>query len=307
MTLTDVYEKLWEGIELSTGAFFAPNKRIYFIFLFTSLLLAYYVYSSKRIRGSFVKYVFNPKIWLGPSPRVDYIFLIFNGVFKVLAIAPLLIGSLYLSFYVKELLLNQWGYLEIKISSFWIISLYTLSLFVLKDFSSYVVHWLFHKVPILWRFHKVHHSATVLNPITQYRIHPVELWINNLKGIIVFGWVTGFFDFLSNGNFSVYSILGVNIFGFLFMALGANLRHSHVKLRYPGWVENYLISPVQHQIHHSDNPSHFDRNLGSVLAIWDKAFGTLLKSEQTQRIRFGLGENKNQEHQTFWQNLFPKK
>ena len=62
------------------------------------------------------------------------------------------------------------------------------------------------------------------------------------------------------------------------MFFGANLRHSHVKLKYPSFLEYIFISPHQHQIHHSDNPIHFNKNMGSKLAIWDWLLGTLVLS-----------------------------
>jgi sterol desaturase/sphingolipid hydroxylase (fatty acid hydroxylase superfamily) len=306
MTVTDIYLQLVEGIQLSANYFVDPNKRVYWGFLFTSMILAYGVFAQVKRKGGFLQYLFNKKVWWGNSPKVDYLFLIFNGVVKVIFIGPFLIFGLYLSFYVKEFFLNGFGYPTYTISKFWIISGYTFTLFVCKDFASFLVHLLFHRVPLLWRFHKVHHSATVLNPLTQYRIHPLELLVNNAKGVLVFGGVTGIFDYLSNGQFSVYAVLGVNVFGFVFMAVGANLRHSHVKLAYPEWLESILISPVQHQIHHSQNPKHFDRNMGSVLSIWDGWFGTLLKSKQIGKLRFGLGFQENGKMRSFFQNLFPK-
>jgi sterol desaturase/sphingolipid hydroxylase (fatty acid hydroxylase superfamily) len=306
VTVTDIYLKVTEGFELAGGYFIDPNKRVYFGFLISTLLLAFLVYASTRPKVSFFKYLFNKKVWWGNSPKVDYLFLFLNGVFKVVFIGPFLILGLYLSFYIKEYLLNHFDYPTVVISKFWMVLGYTLVLFVVKDLSSFLVHYLFHKVPFLWRFHKVHHAATVLNPITQYRIHPIELLVNNLKGIFVFGVVTGLFDYLANGAFNVLAILGVNVFGFVFMALGANLRHSHVKLFYPEWMESIFISPVQHQIHHSQNPKHFDRNLGSVLSVWDNLVGTLIKSKDTGAIRFGLGGKENKNFVSFWQNLFPK-
>ena len=305
MTITDLYLKIIEGIQLSLGYFLDPHKRIYFIFLCTSMLIAFAVYRSLKPSRSFFGYILNPKVWWGDSPKVDYLFLIFNGIFKVFAIGPFLIFGLYISFYTKEYLLNNCGYPTYRIANYLVVVLYTLTLFVVKDFSSYIVHLAFHKVPFLWRFHKVHHSATVLNPVTQYRIHPVELFVNNMKGILVFGLITGLFDFISNGELHLATVLGVNIFGFVFMVLGANLRHSHVKLKYPEWLESILISPVQHQIHHSQNPIHFDRNLGSVLAIWDLVFGTIVKSKKVGMIRFGLGRQENEKYRSFFQNLFP--
>ena len=90
-----------------------------------------------------------------------------------------------------------------------------------------------HKLPFLWEFHKIHHSATSLNPLTQYRIHPFELIINNIRSILIFGLVTGLFDYLSAHQIDKLVFLGVNVFHFIFLLLGANLRHSHVKLKYP--------------------------------------------------------------------------
>ena len=109
--------------------------------------------------------------------------------------------------------------------------------------------------------------------------------------MFVYGLVTGVFYYLASGEVGTLTFVGVNVFTFLFMFFGANLRHSHVKLKFYNWLENIFISPFQHQIHHSDNPKHFNKNLGSHLAIWDKLFGTLLKSDEVQKIKFGLGEN----------------
>ena len=75
------------------------------------------------------------------------------------------------------------------------------------------------------------------------------------------------------------------------MFFGANLRHSHVKLKYPSFLEYIFISPYQHQIHHSINKHHYDKNMGSKLAIWDFIFGTLILSKETSRIRFGVAGN----------------
>ena len=151
-----------------------------------------------------------------------------------------------------------------------------------------------HKVPFLWEFHKIHHSATSLNPLTQYRIHPFELIINNIRSILIFGLVTGLFDYLSAHQIDKLVFLGVNIFHFIFLLLGANLRHSHVKLRYPKFLEYILISPFQHQIHHSNNPKHFSKNMGSKLALWDWMLGTLVLSKSVGKISFGVDKDSSQ-------------
>jgi sterol desaturase/sphingolipid hydroxylase (fatty acid hydroxylase superfamily) len=161
-----------------------------------------------------------------------------------------------------------------------------------------------HKVPFLWEFHKIHHSATTLNPITQYRLHPVELILNNLSYFVVSAILMGVGDYFYQGviNQAVYA--EVNIFAMLFLFWGSNLRHSHVKLRYFNFVERLVISPFQHQIHHSNNPAHFDKNLGAKFALWDWLFGTLIRSEKQKTLRFGLGSKESSHYDTFLKTLY---
>ena len=71
--------------------------------------------------------------------------------------------------------------------------------------------------------------------------------------------------------------------------MGANLRHSHVPLSYGRRLEQVLISPLQHQIHHSIAIEHQNRNFGSKFAIWDRMFGTLITAKQVELpLRFGV-------------------
>lgn len=143
-----------------------------------------------------------------------------------------------------------------------------------------------------------------MNPFTLYRIHPIELIINNLKSILVYGFVTGIFYYLASGEVGTITFVGVNIFTFSFMFLGANLRHSHVKLKFYSYIENIFISPFQHQIHHSDNPDHFNKNLGSHLAIWDFLCGTLLKSKEVDKIRFGISKSENKNYNSPFKAIY---
>ena len=87
------------------------------------------------------------------------------------------------------------------------------------------------------------------------------------------------------------SVYGVNVILFLFNATGSNLRHSHVQIRYGARVEKFLISPAQHQIHHSMDPRHHDRNFGAALAIWDWMAGSLCVADKNMELKFGLSRN----------------
>lgn len=303
MTISTLYMEVAEGIQLAFSYFFATNKRIYWGYLLSSLVLAFLVFKKGGKGTSFLKYVFVKDNWWGNSPWTDYGFFILNGVLKVMFLAPVFVWGLRTSFSVKERLLNQFGYVDHYFNNGLLVVAYTIILFLAKDLTTFIVHLAMHKWPVLWRFHKVHHSASVLNPITQYRIHPIELLVNNVTSVACIAVVTGFFDFLYGGKLSVVAIAGVNVFNFLFLALGANLRHSHVALKYPKWLERILISPYQHQIHHSDNSAHFDKNLGSVMALWDRWVGTLLVSDEAKKIRFGLGKTETDQLNSFWDNL----
>lgn len=303
MEYKEIIEFLTEGVQLALNTVTSPNKRTYYLYLVSSLILVLYVYLKKSRKESFFQYVFNKKVWISKSAQTDYWLIIFNSFIKILFVAPFLILGLKLAYYTNSFFVENLGYPERSITPSQSIILYTICLTVFNDFGTYIIHLLFHKIPFLWEFHKTHHSATSMNPFTQYRLHPIELIINNAMSIFIFGIVTGIFDYLSDHQVSKWTYLGINVFSFIFYSWGANLRHSHVKLKFFNFLEYIFISPLQHQIHHSDNPKHFDKNLGSRLAIWDWIFGTLVRSEQIDKITFGLGKNDNRNYRSFFQNL----
>jgi sterol desaturase/sphingolipid hydroxylase (fatty acid hydroxylase superfamily) len=281
----------------------AEDKRIFILYLLSSVIMAYYIFKRSNLKYSFKTYLFNKKIWTCKSALIDYYFIFFNSYIKLLLIGPLLIYGYYLSYYVNDSLHVIFGKFSIQLPINTIIILYTIALTLFGDFSSFLVHYIMHKSPFLWRFHKIHHSATVLNPITQYRIHPIELLINNIRGGFVIGLVTGVFNYLSVYQIDKWTFIGVNVFHFLFLLWGANLRHSHVKFSYPTFFETIFISPFQHQIHHSSNPEHYDKNMGSKFALWDWMFGTLVKSKDiTKNLKFGLGKE-DKDYNSFIKNI----
>ena len=304
MEIAEIYKLILEGLEMPISYLLNPSKRLFYFYLVSSLILAYYVYYQSKIQYSFLKYLFHKKVWASKSAFVDYGLVFFNGIIKVFLIAPFLVFGLYISIYVNDFLVDIFNYPSFSLSQTQTLILFTISITVITDFATYIIHLGMHKLPILWEFHKVHHSATTLNPITQYRIHPIELIINNIKGILVFGVTTGIFDYLSDHQVHKMMFFGANAFSFIFMFWGANLRHSHVKLKYFNFLEYVFISPFQHQIHHSNKPEHYDRNLGAKLALWDWMFGTLVLSKSVREIRFGLVEKDEKQLNSFLKNLW---
>ena len=167
--------------------------------------------------------------------------------------------------------------------------------FTIDDFSKYIIHRFMHRWPILWSLHKVHHSATVLTPMTVFRTHPLEGIIFSLRSSLTQAVSISSFIFLFGNSVSLFTVLGVNIFVFLFNILGSNLRHSHIGIRYWRWLEYIFISPAQHQLHHSVAREHHDKNFGAALAIWDWVFGSLHHSVEYETLELGIEKNQKDE------------
>ena len=151
-----------------------------------------------------------------------------------------------------------------------------------------------HKWPVLWALHKVHHSATVLTPMTVFRTHPLEGIIFSLRSAITQAIGISLFFYLFGNLVSLYTIVGVNVFVFVFNILGSNLRHSHIGIRYWKWFEYIFISPAQHQLHHSVAFEHHDKNFGAALAIWDWLFGSLHHSVEFETLHLGIKKDQKE-------------
>ncbi|MEO0337424.1 MAG: sterol desaturase family protein, partial [Pseudomonadota bacterium] len=180
--------------------------------------------------------------------------------------------------------------LELDLSSlgWFAIAMYSVFHFVIDDFARFAQHKLMHQVPFLWEFHKVHHSALNLTPLTLYRLHSFELALASLRRISTTLVTALCVLLLTDQMLSPAQILGVTALSFVFNLFGANLRHSEIPIRF-GFLEKIFISPFLHQIHHSNNPEHFDKNFGVSLSLWDRAFGSYLNIE-TCELRFGLSD-----------------
>ncbi|HVJ55719.1 MAG TPA: sterol desaturase family protein [Aliidongia sp.] len=173
----------------------------------------------------------------------------------------------------------------------------TLVAFLGYELGYYVDHYLKHKIPFLWEFHKIHHSAEVLTPLTVFRVHPIDTLIFINVVAIVAGALHGIFTYVIGKNVNLYLISDTNIITVAFFFLLAHLQHSQFWIPLRGLAGRILLSPAHHQIHHSIDPAHYDRNLGSFLAIWDWMFGTLsVPEKETPRLEFGISPTGQDPH-----------
>ena len=266
-----------------------PGKRLYWLHVLSAALLAL-IYCQCTARGSSIhdlaSSVFDSAYWWNRSTKLDYGLFALNNFLKVAMFAPVLGGQVavslvvtkFLHFNVAESHLVVWPPIAITVA-------FTAVAFLFDDFMRFVVHWCMHRVPFLWHFHSLHHTATTLTPFTVHRTHPLESFINSSRAMLSLGIVSGVFVWLFGHGLQVWDILGVNALGFVMTLAGSNLRHSHIPLHF-GVAESLLISPAQHQLHHSVDHEH--PNLGSFLSCWDRLCGSWMAGREAKDLRFGL-------------------
>lgn len=151
---------------------------------------------------------------------------------------------------------------------------------LVRGFVSFFTHYLNHKVPLLWRLHRVHHLDTELDISTTVRFHPIEFFATLLPGlpiVVAFG--------LSPWVLLLYEILDAVVTLF-----------SHANVRIPRAVDRVLryviVTPDLHRVHHSAWVTETDSNFGAVFPIWDIVFGTFRTEtrEPQERMTLGLEE-----------------
>jgi sterol desaturase/sphingolipid hydroxylase (fatty acid hydroxylase superfamily) len=133
---------------------------------------------------------------------------------------------------------------------------------MLRGFISFATHFLNHKVPFLWRFHRVHHLDTELDVTSTVRFHPLEMPLSMLVGlpmVVLLG--------LSPWVLILYELFDVAITLFSH----ANIRVHPVVNKY---LRYFIVTPDLHKVHHSSYQPETDSNFSAVFPIWDILFGT---------------------------------
>lgn len=152
--------------------------------------------------------------------------------------------------------------------------------FVLSDLVGYFVHRAMHRVPLLWRFHRLHHEATELSWLDAWRQHPVDF--------VLHGVAVGLPGALLGASLSeVASVV-------LLRKTFTTFLHANVPVSF-GLV---LASPRFHATHHADDPRLYDTNFAGTFPLWDVLFGTALRDEAQavhhdgrQRAEHGAAEH----------------
>jgi sterol desaturase/sphingolipid hydroxylase (fatty acid hydroxylase superfamily) len=165
-------------------------------------------------------------------------------------------------------LLNAWRFGTIPV--------FVLSLLVL-DFAIWAQHRLFHRVPLLWRLHRMHHTDVDIDVTTGLRFHPLELALSMLIKV------------------GIVLLLGappLAVLAFEVLLNASSLfNHANIALspRADAWLRCVVVTPDMHRVHHSWDPRETDTNFGFNLPWWDRLFGTYQAQPRLGHLGMTIG------------------
>lgn len=290
----DIFVSMWENLPFKQ--LLNPDKRIYWPYLAICFFYAviFLLFSKDKFKNVGLHK------WFSRSARVDYFIWTFNHILQISVLPLVFANALFFAGQFQRGLTEIFGVCSLKIfMTPWGIVWYSIVFVILSDLSRFGLHYLLHHNRFLAPVHRMHHSADVLTPFTLFRSHPLEMILSHIRYLLVYSITTGGFLYLFNDVFDFPKILGVTFFVFVSNVLGANLRHSNIPIGF-GWLERIIISPKQHQMHHSVELPLQNSNLGSFFSIWDILFSTWKPSKGIENIEYGV---KGHDHQSIWKEL----
>uniref|UniRef100_Q01SW7 Sterol desaturase n=1 Tax=Solibacter usitatus (strain Ellin6076) TaxID=234267 RepID=Q01SW7_SOLUE len=151
---------------------------------------------------------------------------------------------------------------------------------IVGDFGSYWGHRWMHEVPVLWRFHAVHHSAEEMDWLVNTRAHPLDMVFTRFCGLFPV-YVLGLAQPTGNKVDMVPVLLAIvgTIWSFII--------HANVGWRF-GWLEYLVSTPAFHHWHHTkDGPEYINKNYAAMLPWLDQWFGTFYLPETAWPLRYG--------------------
>ena len=160
-----------------------------------------------------------------------------------------------------------------------------LGLLLLDLVGAYFAHWVQHRIPVLWRFHLIHHTDAYVDTTTANRHHPGESvirFICTILAILIAGtpmWLVFLYQSLS--------------------VVFSQFNHANIQLpkKLDTFISYFLVSPDMHKVHHHYILLYTDTNYGNIFSIWDRIFGTFSKLSNSE-IVYGIDTHQNIEHQS---------
>ena len=151
-----------------------------------------------------------------------------------------------------------------------------ISLLLLDLIGAYLVHFIQHKVPWMWKFHLVHHSDMNVDVTTGLRHHPGETVFR-----IIFTFIGVFVSGASIGMVMLYQSLSV---------LFAHITHANINIpkKIDSILSYVLVTPNMHKIHHHYEMPLTDSNYGNIFSIWDRLFNTFSFINKQKSVVYGI-------------------
>jgi sterol desaturase/sphingolipid hydroxylase (fatty acid hydroxylase superfamily) len=198
----------------------------------------------------------------------DLVFVVINKIIiklSMISIFGLFLTTTYqfIPSFIHESILTQPLWLQI------------IEITIISDTCYYVAHRSFHEIPVLWRFHSIHHSVEEMDWVAAHRIHPVDQIIAQAASLLpVFAL-----------GFSGPAII---IYAFIFR-WQTLLIHSNTKISF-GPLKWIFASPQFHHWHHGDQPEAYNKNYAAQLPFIDMLFGTFHLPGNKMPEKYGIEE-----------------
>jgi sterol desaturase/sphingolipid hydroxylase (fatty acid hydroxylase superfamily) len=186
--------------------------------------------------------------------------------------------------------MRGWGAMNVVGLPLWV---EILAAIVVLDLAIYAQHVLTHRIPILWRLHRVHHADREVDVSTALRFHPVEMILSMIYKIAIV---------VALGAHPVAVVLFEIVLNGCAMFNHANLK---ITPRADRLLRTILVTPAMHRIHHSERLEETNANFGFSLSLWDRMFGTY-RVEPALPLVVGLAEFRDERpHELFWSLALP--
>lgn len=170
-------------------------------------------------------------------------------------------------------MLLQYFYLHYRLFHITNTIIYWIVLVLAQDFLYWVLHYTGHYVRLFWAMHVTHHSSEYFNLTTGFRSTVFEPLYR------VFFYLP-----LALMGFSAFDIL----FAYLITQIYGNMVHTRLIMKLHPVIEYIFVTPSHHRVHHASNLRYLDKNMGMVLILWDRIFGTFQAEAADEEIRYGL-------------------
>jgi sterol desaturase/sphingolipid hydroxylase (fatty acid hydroxylase superfamily) len=231
-----------------------------------------------------------PRRWYhSASARADFLLMAINLFLTGLLFGWALLSADKVEQFVTVILNDRLG------GGHWIawpksaaMAVLTLTFYLAFELAYFIDHYLSHHIPILWHFHRVHHTAETLSPVTVFRVHPVDTIIfYNLTALCI-GIAMATVKYFAGARTGQFQMGGINVILLSSLYLISHLQHSEMWIAFTGRLGRLVLSPAHHQIHHSADPAHYNRNFGNSFAVFDWIAGSLyVPAAKAERLKFG--------------------